>query len=45
MCTVIMNPVASLPSGRRGRESEMNLSLCLICQIRTRCELRKASET
>ena len=45
MCTAMMDPVASLPSGRRGREYELNLSLCLICQTRTRCELHKASET
>ena len=45
MCRAIMDPVVNLPSGRWGRESKLNLSLCLICQTRTRCELRNASET
>ena len=34
----------NLPSRRRGRDDEINYTLCLLCQTRTKKKLRCASE-
>jgi len=39
-----MYPVVNLPSRRHSRDDEINYTLCLLCQTRTKQKLRNASE-
>ena len=39
-----MDSLVDLPSRRRSRDDEINYTLCLLCQTRTKQKLRNASE-
>ena len=39
-----MDRVVNLPSRRRSRDDEIDYTLCLLCQTRTKQKLRNASE-